>query len=185
MATYKKDINQIITLTDTATAIDRSHNPRDKFLLAILYLTGARPVELAKHLKRSDFDDDPESTHLRVRIYTAKLQRAKGFIEPHRTLDLPKSAPFVANIIIPYLHANDDDPEGYLIGVTPDRIRAIVYRATKNQFCPYHFRHSRIYKLAQAGATNDQLQNWKGARDIRSISAYLAGKPIGKNLTIE
>jgi len=99
-----------------------------------------------------------------------------------RVLQFSQKTPFI-DIVLKYWQ---DASEGEkLLKIKDSRLRQIIYELSDNRFCPYNFRHSRLTKLARAGATIDELMYWKGSADERSVSEYLKAKPIGRRLKIE
>lgn len=180
MPTYQKDISYIVEKEDAQAMIDRANSLRDKFIVAILYLTGARTTEILE-LRKKDIWVEGDSLFIKLR--TAKLGRGKGFKVRERILEIPLEAPFT-DIILKYVKLFEND-EAILVNVNDSRIRQIVYELSDNRFCPYNFRHSRLTKLSRAGATVDELMYWKGGRTIKSVAPYLSAKPIGRRLRID
>jgi integrase len=170
---YTKDIRHIVANEEAEAMISRAKNPRDRAIIATLYLTGCRPIELVR-LKRDDFQEIFEGG-LKVVLFTAKLGQRKGFYIDHRALLLGKNSAFldhIKNYVLSF-------PPGQIVfPISEVRVRQIVYELSLNEFCPYHFRHSRMTKLARAGWTIDQLMYWKGGSSSRSVDAYIRGKPI-------
>lgn len=177
MGRYKKDISHVVSQEETQKMIEKARLPRDRFLISILYLTGARPSEILE-FKREDVDI--QETQLVFRLVTKKLGKARGFTIKERLLEIQKTAPFIEHII-EYLKITD----GKLLNINDSRIRQIVYELSENRFCPYHFRHSRLTKLSRGGASLDELMFWKGSKDEKSVIEYLKAKPIGRKLKID
>lgn len=177
MGKYKKDISHVVSQEEAAEMVKRAKSPRDKFLIAILYLTGARPSEVLE-LKQEDVDI--QESQLVIRLVTKKLGKAKGFTIRERHLEIQKSSPFVEHII-----AWAGQKQGKLLEINDSRVRQITYELSENRFCPYHFRHSRLTKLSRSGASMDELMFWKGSKDEKSVVEYLKAKPIGRKLVID
>lgn len=177
---YLKDINHIITKQEAIEMVSKAKNSRDRFIIAMLYLTGCRPIELVK-TKAKDIMF-PGDGRVVIRLSTAKLGQRKGFYLKERVLDINESSTFV-DILKSYTQGLTAD--AFLVPISCVRIRAIVYELSNNQFCPYHFRHSRLTNLARMGWGIDQLMYWKGSSDSGSVSAYLAGKPTGGKVVLE
>jgi integrase len=175
---YVKDINKEITEADAQEMINNCTNQQEKTLIAILYLTGARPIEVVA-LRVGDINPGANPDYFTIKLKTAKLRKGvyQGSVE--RTLLIPKDSPFAQMLIKEVL--NVINPEAKLFGFnTPDNVKQIVYKVSNNKWCPYHFRHSRLNKLARQGMGVSELMSWKGARDVQSVSAYLRGKPQGR-----
>jgi integrase len=176
MGHYKDDrANTIIDKANAdkfiATPATKTKQERDKFLLRILYLTGARPYELTL-LKRKDFTWDKD--YIYIKIYNAKLGKVRHFVVHERILSISKDSVYVPEVI-DYV-SKIEEPEYKLLNIIPRRMRQIVELMSSDTVCPYTFRHSRLWTLAGPNATIPMLMDWKGAEDVRSISAYLKGK---------
>ena len=167
------DINHIVTETEAneLMAKTKPEFPMHRFLLAMLYLTGARPSELLQ-LRRLDFSITDEGYN--VVIPTAKLGERADFQIRTRTLQIRKDMPFFLQIDSYLL---DLAPEERLLPRTVYWVSWLVTKLSEGRFCSYNFRHSRLTKLARQGANISDLMSWKGAKDARSVSAYLAAKP--------
>jgi len=181
MPTYKKDISHIVTETEAneMMASVSPLNTRDRFLLALFYLTGARPVEL-RQLRRKDFMTTVEGYN--VTIPTAKLGTTTDFRISTRTLPLRKDMPYFLEIERHLINFREDD---LVLPISVTHMWRLVDAASKKQCCPYNFRHSRLTKLARQGANIADLMAWKGARDTRSVGAYLAAKPYDGQFKVD
>lgn len=183
MPAYKKDINKEVMVADAQEMMDNARNNQEKTLVAILYLTGARPIE-AVALKAGDIETHANPDYFTIKLMTAKLRKGTYHGSDTRVLEIPKTAPFAQQILNEVV--NIINPEAHLFGFhTPDNVKQIVYKLSNGKFCPYNFRHSRMLKLSRAGAGTSEIMYWKGATSSRSVDAYLRGKPIGRKLTIE
>jgi len=168
MPKYKKNLEMIIKKPEVDEMISRADNFEHKFLLAMLYLTGARPSELLD-LRREDFEVYYDYVNVLLRTKKRGLPR---------TLQLWNDAPYVTDIILPYIEYLDRDMmEGVFTFKTPTWVRIIVYRLSNNKYCPYSFRHSRLTKMAKAGAGPFELMVWKGAKRFDSIRPYIMHSP--------
>lgn len=163
MPRYKKDVKRKITEDETRALIDSTSNKSHKAAIAILYLTGARPSEVAV-LKKEDLTI--EEGLLKVSLVTKK-----GGID--RTLFFEPDDAFIQEVVLPYV---DSLPAGsFLFGFSgnPDRLKHVVYEASDRTVAPYTFRHSRLTQLAESGYTQHELMMWKGARTMESVNDYL------------
>ena len=174
---YKKDINRVVSLEEALLYIDVLDRPRDKALVALLHLTGARPTEIREVRKEHI---TVEENQVKILMMTAKLKGVPGFFLRERILVFKKDAPGIGHFLDWYSVCPTPDlfrgTHGKPISTT--RIRQLVYKASGNAICPYHFRHSRLTKLARSGWGADQLMYWKGSRTVRSVSVYIASKPV-------
>lgn len=183
---YKKSIEAVITPEEFKEIWARCNTDKKKLIMGVLYLTGARPIELI-NLTPKDFTMDEEKEWVTVRLPTAKLGTAKGFVIRDRRLEIKKDAGDGAMGWI-YDYVKQWNPEVKLIpGSETDRsrIKQIVYETTANKYCPYSFRHSRMTALSRGGADVSELMLWKGAKSSGSVDAYLQAKALGRRLTIE
>ena len=199
---YARNIYYIIQQSDVQTMISRAKLLRDMALVSVFYLTGARPVEV-QQLKFSNIMQSGVNTIITVKTAKLKKENDKSYLIDERKLEFIPSTPFL-DIIHKYrqsqeahkVHSVSDGAScnELMFKLSLSRIKHIVYELSeglgngesrKLGFCPYVFRHSRMYKMSDSGAGIADLMNWKGAKDMRSAERYLRNKPIGKNFKIE
>jgi len=148
--------------------IDKTNNIQHKVCVALLYITGARPIEIAM-LKTRDFTINEND----IRIFLTTKKRGIN-----RLLIFDKNTPFVQELIIPYINQLlKEGREDIFDFKTSDRIKQIVYLLSDNKLTPYSFRHNRLTQLALAGATPYELMVFKGAKSLDSISPYIYRSP--------
>lgn len=169
---YKKDINFIVTSEISRAMIDKATNLRDKFLVAIMDFSGARPDELTK-LEKKDVVLREDGC-LEIKFHTDKLGKQNKFIIRERTLTMRPEMNFF-DIIKTYWATSNAN---FLLSMTTRRMEQLIEQLSDGRLCPYNFRHSRLTKLARSGATLDQLMYWKGATDVKSVSPYIRGKRV-------
>ena len=174
MPLYKKDFKRLIEFPEVEQMIQKTKNPEHKVLIALLYLTGARPAELLELKKRNFLI---VGSDLRMILPTKKRKKAGAVNDRLLPVDIEET-PFVKNLIMPWVEALPSQDSDILSIRTTTRIQQIVYAASDNKLCPYTFRHNRLSQLAMGGATVDELKQWKGAVDIASITPYLLMSPI-------
>lgn len=178
MPKYTKDIDYIVQMDDVDNMLARGGRARDKFIVAVLYITGARPSEI-RELKRQDISVTDDEVIITLK--TLKLGATEKFIIRDRTLTFSRrETPFIDHVIKYWETA----PEK-LIPISLRRVEQIIDHLSQNQFCPYHFRHTRLTKLARQGATIDELMYWKGASSHQSVAPYLRAKPIRRKYDID
>lgn len=158
-------------------------------LLCTLYLTGARPNEVLQ-LKAEDITK--EASYIIIHIKGSK----RGLPRPLYFQNTNKYARIIYNYAIGIM------PEAYLYyhyksqhtktvrtkqknGLytikeyteTTTRIRYYIKKWFENvlpdSIPPYFLRHNRISKLALNGATDRELQQFKGSKTITSIQPYI------------
>jgi len=169
---YKKDINLMVTSEMSQAMVDKATNLRDKFLVAIINFSGARPDELTK-LEKKDIILREDGC-LEIKFHTDKLGKENKFIIRERTLTMKPNMQFF-DIVSSYWSASNSN---FLLNMTTRRMEQIVEQLSNGKLCPYNFRHSRLTKLARAGATLDQLMYFKGATNVNSVSPYIRGKRV-------
>jgi len=172
MPKYSKDINLIVTSEMSQGMIDKATSPRDKFMVAIMDFSGARPDELTR-LKKKDINLRADGC-LEIKLHTDKLGNENVFLIKDRILTMRPEMHFF-DIIKNYWATSNVET---LLSLTVRRIEQIIEQLSDGKLCPYNFRHSRLTKLARTGATLDQLMYWKGANDPRSVGAYIRGKRV-------
>lgn len=186
MPKYKKEINRLVELDEVKQMMNNSRTRTHQVVIAILYLTGARPIEIID-LERKDFlfhEDFPviadklidnpftiDENDMLIDIRTAKkgLPRILPFDQ--------RTTPFIKEIIIPCLDEIKNTDDRLFRFRTETRIKQIVYDASNNQLCPYNFRHNRLSRLGMLGASLQELMYWKGAKDPKSVMPYLYRNP--------
>lgn len=171
MPKYRVDINKIVSKEMAEAMIHKACCPRDRFLVALLYITGARPDEISG-IKKEAIRLVGENVEIKIK--TLKLGKKKEFLIRERILTFRPNTPFLDVILNHWKFSPTED----LIHLGVRRIEQIIGDVSSNEICPYNFRHSRLTKLARSGATIDQLMYWKGAKDTRSVGAYLRAKKV-------
>jgi len=161
------------------TMLSKCFDSEQKAMVALLWITGARPAELLELVEDSFIDRGED---MLIEIPTKK----HGYL---RTLPISKQTPFM-EYVLNYLKdpkrfsQQSHSTEFFLDGVPQRRrifhwrsvgcVRAVVERVSLFRFCPYTFRHNRITQLAMSGASGFELMVWKGAKDMRSVAPYIA-----------
>ena len=75
MPKYKKEYDRKIEPEEVQAMVNKAGHPSHRFLIAVLYLTGARPAEIIE-LKRRDFEI--VANDLRVSLRTKKGGRPRS-----------------------------------------------------------------------------------------------------------
>lgn len=181
------DRNRLIEPGLVQSMITLAENPRDKAIIALLYITGARPIE-ALMLMRGDVDltiqeDEDQQEYVEVKLYSAKKQNVKSFSVDFRTMKLYLSYPFV-NHFLAYAEAvsNLNAP---LFPITRQRLHSLIYKLSGNLLCPYNFRHNRTFRLKQANVPSEDIAAFRGDHDLNTQNTYIQGKAIPRKLVIK
>jgi len=183
MPVYKVDINYVVQTDDVDKMLAKTQYTMHRALVAAFYLTGGRPSEVLG-IRTSDINIADDSVV--INIETKKLGKTTGFIIRSRLLEFSKDAPYM-NVLLEQrdkLLKMSGNEGTRLFPICRRTCSQTIEKLSEGRFCPYNFRHSRLTKLANEECTLGELMSWKGARDTRSVSPYLAGKKIGRRLNI-
>ena len=173
MPRYKKDLEFLCRVSDSARymskLIEKAWTLENKAYISLLYITGARPVEMQIIRKKSCriIDND-----FMVVIETAK----RGFT---RTLKFDRAkTPFITPYIEPYLATLNDEDRLFKKDIST--YKKMIYSVSDNLLTPYSFRHFRMTILAELGAFEQELKFWKGAKSTKSVEPYVhrSGKMV-------
>ena len=185
------DPNLVAQKAQADMLVANADEPMERALIQFLYVTGARPGEVAEFLYPSGWRVMDDGA-VQVDIPTLKLKKKEGLQIKKRTLELLKDTPYLSDL---NNYFSDLVANSTVLGdIRPFPVpqpKLIWYRVSKAAkraglpICPYVFRHARLTKLARSGATLDELMGWKGAEEVRSVGPYLRAKPIGRRLVIE
>jgi site-specific recombinase XerD len=181
MPKYSWDIKDMLFEEDIKAIMDKTQNKRERLLISLLWITGARPMELLM-LKREDFRVYSEK--LEITIQTLKLRKSEKFAVEARTLSFSRPSGLNCNI---YIETIIDWISNVLPGqpiLTYSKrwaemsINNLGKAAIGKTISPYHFRHSCFSWMARNGATAEQLKYFKGAKSIKSVEPYLHAVPF-------
>ena len=177
MPKYKRDVDVIIEREEVLKFLSKDRPSTYKFIIALLYLTGARPAEIMMlESKNFIFDGDK----IRVLIPTKKGGNP-------RTILLYRDDNIVENYIVEHLRKVRVANKPLINFKTVTRLKQICYDMTDNKYPPYAFRHSRFNKLALHGASPYDIMVMKGAKRFDSVLPYIqkAGMKYGKEKMLE
>jgi len=163
---YKYRREEPLSREEIQNMIENVHDLAVKALIVFLYLYGTRISEALK-LLRSDFWI--EGKYLAVKIPISKKRKSAGPTVPSHILRVSLDAPFM-NILLEYLEIKKNHEKLWEFN------RVKVWRIIKklNPNCsPHFFRHSRLRKLAEKGATEMVLMDWAGWSDPRPAGKYI------------
>lgn len=145
-----------------------------KALICLLYLYGMRISE-ALRLKPSDFRVEYHKW-LACRVELAKKRKASGPVDPTHVLRVNFKKESLSPFILPLVKYVADRKQRFPREPLWTFDRTTLWKKLKelNPNCsPHFFRHNRLYKLAEKGATAAVLRDWAGWADLRPASNYI------------
>lgn len=175
----KADIQFTVEREDLIQMMKATDRPRDQLLLALLWMSGGRPAEIVE-LKKEDCK--VEETSINLELITKKQRLGKGkWKYGKRVLEFKRPLPPHEDKLLDFVadhlkHCN----EGKLFPISTRRVEQIIevagQKGLRRFICPYNFRHGRMLALSKKGATIDELLQFKGSSDVRSVAPYLKAK---------
>jgi len=167
MPRYNYQRTTHLTIPEVQEMIDQSPDNLLRALTAFLFIFGPRVSE-ALSLHREDMWI--EGDDLAVRLKLSKRRRETGPIELSHVLRANVQTPFMDYVLtwIKDIHV------GSL--VFPISRSKVWYELKKiNRDCsPHFFRHNRLTRLAEKGASNSVVKDWAGWADARMAGRYIA-----------
>lgn len=188
------DFIDLLTETDIQKAIHNAETYKSNrnykgseaaALLIIMYYTGARPIEVLR-LKGKDITK--EAQHLKLALTTAKkgtsryvyLPLKKPLVKKFETYadriypDLPLFFHFRNSYTRLYRRKNGE-VKTYI--ETTDKLRfwfKIWFDGVMTDpIPPYYLRHNRFSSLMMKGASPEEVRQFKGSKDLKSVMPYL------------
>lgn len=185
MGKYKYTREDVLDRREVEEMIERAPErvpvglvPQVRAFLALLYLTGARGVEITQ-MRAGDLEIGED--HLTARIPTAKKRKRVGPLSHSwRVLKIqvtPANQRLV-EAVRSYAEGLDPSVQLFRFSRTGRYVseRVTIWKLIKalNPSCSSHlFRHSRLTRLAMRGATGPELMAWAGHADLRPVGTYL------------
>jgi integrase len=159
-----------LSFNEVKEMIEKAESEMKEFI-AFLYLTGCRISE-ALRVKVEDIWLEGDKVCFRIPI----LKTGKG---GKHVIKISRNAPFMSLILEKWENkkANNQINEPmFLFSQNLNSARVIAWRKMKklNQRAyPHLFRHTRLTRLAEKGATASQLQTWAGWESIKMADIYV------------
>jgi integrase len=165
---HSKDDFKIISQAEIYIMIQNETDERNKILVILAWLTGARIGEIIM-LKGADIDIDDVNDELRMRLMTEKQKS-------HPTRELYFSiakTPFLIEYIIPYVK----NRPGKLFNIGIRRAQQLLKKnneKTNFWFTFHEFRHSRLSYLARnLRASISEMMDWTGWASSSQVGTYV------------
>lgn len=158
---------EIELLTNIDFYLRNCKTAKDRIMLLLLFLTGARPAEIVE-LKAEDVYK--EGNYCIVHIKTKKKGRSRDIYLPLRGKGV---IPKYARLLLEVIGNNYIDEMPLFFSWKPYNVRDRVYRATNNELAPYFFRHNFMSLNSKLGASLQELKYLKGAKRISSVEPYV------------
>lgn len=137
-------------------------------IMVLLYLLGMRISEVLK-LERHDFTIEGDNLKVSIQV-SKKRKHTSSPYDPGHTLRVKLDSPFIQNIVMPFLEANQF--EGLLFPYKRQSIEYFFHKAS-DKISPHVFRKDRLTKLTEKGASEFELQDFAGWADARPAKAYV------------
>ncbi len=155
--------------------LEKAKNYKEKLLLLILFLTGARTKEIL-NLKSSDVYKDSRRQELVIRIITLKRKDKTYRTLPFSMKGKGKISEYARKVydLIQYNYLEGQKLFG---GYDVFKVRYIVKKLTNDKFIPYFFRHNRHTIVYDLTGDLNLVKYWKGSVDTRSAEVYINMTP--------
>jgi integrase len=146
--------------------------PEIKELIAFLYLTGCRISEALRVKVEDVWLEGDDRACFRIPI----LKTGKG---GKHVIKVSRNAPFLSLILEKWRHkkVNNQITEPlFFFSSNLNSARVMAWRKIKKlnpRVYPHLFRHTRLTRLAEKGATASQLQAWAGWESIKMADIYV------------
>lgn len=183
MPKYLTDIKTMVYDEDIQKIMNVTCFKKHHVILALCYLTGARPSELID-LRRKNVDYGAD--YFRIKLPTLKLANTQGFAVTDRVLSFSRPIGSQANLYVETIisWARQLQPEDRMFVDCSDvrSLNRLMHKlsmaALGKPLSVYHLRHTRLSLLSRAGATLGQIQSFKGASNPASALRYIHAAPI-------
>ena len=156
------------------TWLEKAPSDRYRSLLAFIYIFGPRVSE-ATHVKFSDYYF--EGTQEKTEKFCVWIPTLKNKGLDYRLLKANIKTPFL-DIVVKYLTENkalEGSPWPWLVS----RIQVWrVFHKIDPDCIPHKFRHNRLTKFAERGATAFEIRDFAGHTDTRPASSYIKNSGV-------
>ncbi len=173
----RSNIEHIVSNEEYLAMYHHATNMLEKSWITLLWLTAGRPTEVLM-LTKKDIVIEPEKTSIRINTLKHCGSKKKGsFVPHHRNLLLKISSEieYIKNLQNFLNRFQNNDSRLFTMSIkTGYNIISKISKDTLGvNLCPYNFRHSRMTLLAEHGASEEKLKQFKGSFTNESIRKYL------------
>jgi len=168
MPIYKFSRENYLTEEEVKKMIERADEWL-KSLMACLYIFGMRISEALSLTAQSFWI---EGSYLNVKIPLKKKRKDTSPIVPSHVLRVNVETTPFAKLLLS--HIQSKRPREKLWPYHKGHVWRKIKQLNKN-CSPHFFRHSRLFHLAEQGASESALQDWAGWADPRPASRYVKG----------
>lgn len=172
--------------------INNNHVEEGRALLLALYYTGGRPVEV---LDLKGEQVKKEDSFIKIEMQAAKQGLNRTIFLPYRYAGVKELYKYVVRCfpqMLLFYHYRSNRKRiinGREYVITTDNLFYYVKKwfTGIKDINPYFLRHNRFSQLSEAGATDKELQQLKGAKTVESVQPYThlstrAAKKIAKHI---
>lgn len=177
MPQYSYDRYEEINPEEMDTWLLETSNGYLQSYLVFCYLFGPRPAEIEKGFTLNDvwLQEEDGSEYLYAKIPTKKNKKLKSRVLKLRTSNTPFIKIFLAHIkaSLNWCNKHHIDPATRSVFRYKQKYYYNRMRELSPALSGYRFRHNRAYRMAQDGATEQQLRDWFGWVDTRPAGWYI------------
>ena len=88
MPIYTETVKQLIFQEDVDKMMQSTPYENERTIIALLWFTGARPIEIINLKRKNVLVDENGMDFFQIKLPTAKLAKAEGFVVNERILNI-------------------------------------------------------------------------------------------------
>lgn len=184
MPEYLWDVKEHLLFDDEVKLMyDTCRSDYERVAVALMWRAAPRPMEMVgEALTPAQFNI--MENRLDITLKTLKLGEAGTFKVSDRVLQFDRPSGLEMDVYVEMIikMVMKTQPEQPILPYGKRWLERLCNRIGKEilgrEITPYHFRHSRMTWLARNRATLDQLKQFKGAADYRSVWTYVNAQPF-------
>jgi len=192
------EYRDIISEEEQERIINACQDLGTKALFGLLYISGARISELCNSYIRENIRNDKKEL-IEIRYVgnrcgllakdivvsgrdvsiTLPIRKKRSKVKSEHTLVFDINTPYMDVILE---HAETKSPEEPLFDISTRTAQRYIKKIDSdlklNGVICKLFRNTRLTKIAKLATTEEEIKQWAGHADTRSLSRYIAMKPI-------